>query len=73
LLIANSTAKGLAQRLHMPLYRLGFPIFDRLGNGQRRTVGYAGTIQLLFDLGNIFLEADEEDAHALVHAWRQDI
>jgi nitrogenase molybdenum-iron protein alpha/beta subunit len=48
--------------LNIPLYRLGYPIFDRLGNGQRCTVGYRGTIQLLFDIGNLFLE--QEEAHA---------
>ena len=71
LLIANSNAKTLAKRLDIPLYRLGFPVFDRLGNGQRCTIGYGGTTQLLFDIGNIFLEADEHAAHAQVHGWRE--
>ncbi|MEM8807649.1 MAG: bifunctional nitrogenase iron-molybdenum cofactor biosynthesis protein NifEN [Cyanobacteria bacterium P01_G01_bin.38] len=71
LLIANSNAKALSKSLDIPLYRMGFPVFDRLGNGQRHTVGYDGTIQLLFDIGNIFLEADESAAHAQVHAWRE--
>ncbi|MFW9263834.1 bifunctional nitrogenase iron-molybdenum cofactor biosynthesis protein NifEN [Nostoc sp. CALU 546] len=59
LIIANSHAKAIARRLGIPFYRLGFPIFDRLGNGQRCTVGYRGTVQLLFDIGNLFLEAEE--------------
>ena len=71
LLIANSNAKTISKRLGIPLYRLGFPVFDRLGNGQRYTVGYDGTTQLLFDIGNIFMEADEAGAHAQVHAWRE--
>lgn len=71
LLIANSNAKTISKRLGIPLYRLGFPVFDRLGNGQRYTVGYDGTTQLLFDIGNIFMEVDEADAHAQVHAWRE--
>ncbi|MGF1568569.1 MAG: bifunctional nitrogenase iron-molybdenum cofactor biosynthesis protein NifEN [Nodosilinea sp.] len=71
LLIANSNAKALAKTLDIPLYRLGFPVFDRLGNGRRSTVGYDGTTQLLFDLGNLFMEADEENAHELVQSWRQ--
>ena len=70
LLIANSNAKAISKRLGIPLYRLGFPVFDRLGNGQRCTVGYGGTTQLLFDIGNIFMEADETSAHDQVHAWR---
>ncbi len=59
LLIGNSHLAAIARRLHLPLYRLGFPIFDRLGNGQRCTVGYRGVMQLLFDLGNLFLEQEE--------------
>ena len=71
LLIANSNAKAIAQRLGIPLYRLGFPVFDRLGNGQRCTVGYGGTTQLLFEIGNIFMETDEVSAHEQVHGWRE--
>lgn len=62
LAIASSHGAGSARRLGVPLYRLGFPIFDRLGNGLRTTVGYRGTCQLLFDLGNIFLEAEASHA-----------
>ncbi|MEO0825120.1 MAG: bifunctional nitrogenase iron-molybdenum cofactor biosynthesis protein NifEN [Cyanobacteria bacterium J06635_15] len=71
LLIANSNAKALSKSLDIPLYRLGFPVFDRLGNGRRCTVGYDGTTQLLFDIGNLFMETDEAHAHAQVHAWRE--
>ena len=46
-------------------------MFDRLGNGHRCSVGYEGSIQLLFDIGNIFMEADEAHAHAQVYAWRE--
>ncbi len=70
LLITNSNGAAISRQLHIPLYRMGFPIFDRLGNGQRCTVGYRGTVQLLFEIGNIFLERDEEKAHAQVHGWR---
>lgn len=66
LLIGNSNVAAIARRLQIPLYRLGFPIFDRLGNGYRCTVGYRGMMQLLFDLGNLFLE--QEEAHAKPHA-----
>jgi nitrogenase molybdenum-iron cofactor biosynthesis protein NifN len=59
LLIGNSNVAAIARRLHIPLYRSGFPIFDRLGNGQRCTIGYRGTTQLLFDIGNLLLEQEE--------------
>lgn len=58
LIITNSHGKGVSERLHIPLYRMGYPIFDRLGNGQQCLVGYRGTIQLLFDLGNILQEQE---------------
>ena len=71
LLIGNSNLKALSENLQIPLFRLGFPIFDRLGNGHRCTIGYGGTTQLLFEIGNIFLESDENHAHDQVHAWRE--
>ncbi|TVQ43206.1 MAG: nitrogenase iron-molybdenum cofactor biosynthesis protein NifN [Gloeocapsa sp. DLM2.Bin57] len=58
LLITNSQGKTLSEKLQCPLYRLGYPIFDRLGNNQRCLVGYRGTMQFLFDVGNLFLELE---------------
>jgi nitrogenase molybdenum-iron cofactor biosynthesis protein NifN len=71
LLITNSNGTAIAKKLGIPLYRMGFPIFDRLGNGQRCVVGYRGTTQLLFDLGNLFLEAEEEEAKHHYQTLRQ--
>jgi nitrogenase molybdenum-iron cofactor biosynthesis protein NifN len=62
LLITNSQGKAVADRLGIPLYRQGIPIYDRLGNGFSCKVGYRGTIQLLFDIGNLLLEHEEEKA-----------
>lgn len=59
LLITNSHGSSISKKLGIPLYRQGMPIFDRLGNGYFTKVGYRGTIQLLFDIGNLFLEAEE--------------
>lgn len=59
LLITNSNGARVAKKLGIPLYRQGIPIFDRLGNGHRCSVGYRGSIQLLFDMGNLFLEQEE--------------
>jgi nitrogenase molybdenum-iron cofactor biosynthesis protein NifN len=63
LLITNSQGKATADRLGIPLYRQGIPIYDRLGNGFSCKVGYTGTIKLLFDLGNLFLEHEAVRAH----------
>lgn len=63
LLIANSNANAIANRLGLPLYRQGMPIFDRLGNGFFTKIGYRGTMQLLFDIGNLFLAQEEAQSH----------
>ncbi|GAB1541127.1 nitrogenase iron-molybdenum cofactor biosynthesis protein NifN [Scytonema sp. NUACC21] len=59
LLIANSHAGAIAKRLKIPLYRQGIPIFDRLSHSRLPKVGYQGTMQLLFDIANLFLEKEE--------------
>ncbi len=63
LIITNSHGKRLAEKLNTSLYRLGYPIVDRLGNGSRCLVGYRGTMQFLFDIGNIFIEQEERATH----------
>ncbi|MBN3960113.1 nitrogenase iron-molybdenum cofactor biosynthesis protein NifN [Nostoc sp. NMS8] len=63
LLITNSHGVAISQRLKIPLYRQGIPIFDRLDSGQFCKVGYRGTIQLLFDIGNLFLEQEIRVKH----------
>ncbi|MHC5726398.1 MAG: nitrogenase component 1, partial [Nostoc sp.] len=63
LLITNSHGVAIAQRLKIPLYRQGIPIFDRLDHGQFTKVGYRGTMQLLFDIGNLFLEEETKVKH----------
>ncbi|MEH2261725.1 nitrogenase iron-molybdenum cofactor biosynthesis protein NifN [Nostoc sp.] len=63
LLITNSHGVAIAQRLKIPLYRQGIPIFDRLDHGQFTKVGYRGTTQLLFDIGNLFLEQETKVKH----------
>jgi nitrogenase molybdenum-iron protein NifN len=59
LLVGNSHVKAIAKRLSVPLYRLGIPIYDRLGNGLFTKVGYRGTMELLLGMGNLFLEQEE--------------
>ncbi|ACC84198.1 nitrogenase iron-molybdenum cofactor biosynthesis protein NifN [Nostoc punctiforme] len=63
LLITNSHGVAIAQRLKIPLYRQGIPIFDRLDHNQFTKVGYRGTMQFLFDIGNLFLEAEAKIKH----------
>lgn len=64
LLVASSHGAGSAARLGIPLLRLGFPVYDRLGAQHRLTAGYRGTLALLFDLANALLEGAPGGSHA---------
>lgn len=56
LLITHSHGRQAAQRLNKPLLRIGFPVFDRIGNAHRRMVGYRGTMDLVFEVANLMLD-----------------
>lgn len=60
LLITHSHGRQASERLGIPLHRAGFPMFDRLGAGHRLSVGYRGTRDLIFEIGNIFIEHAHE-------------
>jgi nitrogenase molybdenum-iron protein NifN len=55
LLVTHSHGRQAAERLQIPLFRIGIPVFDRLGPGQQVTVGYRGTRNLIFDVGNLLM------------------
>lgn len=60
LLMGNSHLASLANRMKLPLQRMGFPQYDLVGGYQRTWIGYRGARQLLFDLANMVLD---EHAH----------
>lgn len=60
LLVTHSHGRRAAQRLGVPLYRVGFPVFDRLGIQHRCSVGYHGTRQVLYDLANLIASKHHE-------------
>jgi nitrogenase molybdenum-iron protein NifN len=62
LLITHAHGRQMAQRLGLPLFRTGIPMFDRLGAAHQLNVGYRGTRDRLFELGNILI-AHGTDAH----------
>ena len=69
LLVTHSHGRQAAERLEVPLFRAGIPMFDRLGAAHRVSVGYRGSRDLIFELGNIFLaQAHEPDPDT----WRHD-
>ena len=53
ILITHSHGRGAAHRLHLPLVRAGFPIFDRIGAQDVCRVGYRGTRAFLYEIANI--------------------
>ncbi len=55
LLIGNSHAVQSAERLGVPVLRVGFPLFDIVGGYQQTRIGYRGARQTLFDLANLAL------------------
>jgi nitrogenase molybdenum-iron protein NifN len=69
LIVANSQARQAADRLHVPLFRMGMPIFDRLGTAHITTVGYRATRDLIFAIGNTLMAVDHEPTQA---TWVRD-
>jgi nitrogenase molybdenum-iron protein NifN len=53
LLITHSHGRQMAERLGKPFLRIGFPVFDRVGNAHRCSVGYRGTMNLVFEVANL--------------------
>ncbi len=62
LLVAHSHGRQAAARLGIPFYRAGLPMFDRLGAAHKTSIGYRGTRDLIFEVGNVFIESQHEPA-----------
>ncbi|MGJ0506879.1 MAG: nitrogenase iron-molybdenum cofactor biosynthesis protein NifN [Methylocystis sp.] len=56
LLITHSHGRQASERLQIPLYRMGLPMFDRIGAAHDLSVGYRGTRDLIFRMGNMFID-----------------
>ncbi|MBF0267596.1 MAG: nitrogenase iron-molybdenum cofactor biosynthesis protein NifN [Alphaproteobacteria bacterium] len=73
LLITHSHGRGMAERLDIPFFRAGFPQFDRLGAQHQTMVGYRGTRDLIFSVGNLLMEHGHDhvpvaESRKLIHA-----
>jgi nitrogenase molybdenum-cofactor synthesis protein NifE len=67
LLVANSNGRQAAAKLKIGAHlRTGLPVFDRLGAHQKMWVGYRGTLNLVFEVANLF-QANAKDAQKLAH------
>ncbi len=56
ILIGNSYGSRIAEEEKIPLFRLGFPIFDRIGAQRISVTGYNGGIRLVDSITNLILD-----------------
>lgn len=70
LLVTHSHGRQASERLGIPLMRVGFPIFDRLGSQHRLTIGYEGTRNLIFETANIFQANRQEPTPQSLNPFR---
>jgi len=66
LIVTHSHGRQPAARLNKPLMRIGIPMFDCIGAAHRMYVGYRGTRNLIFDLGNLMID---QIAHHGPESW----
>ena len=63
LMIGGSDARLMAKENDIPLVRVGYPVYDRVGYHRRPIVGYNGGIQLMDLITNTVLEKYYEPEH----------
>lgn len=56
LIMTHSHGRHPAQALGLPLLRVGFPQFDRIGAQHQLSVGYRGTQARVIELANLFID-----------------
>ncbi|MEG3619928.1 nitrogenase iron-molybdenum cofactor biosynthesis protein NifN [Magnetovibrio sp. PR-2] len=71
LLLGNSHCVQSAGRLGVPLLRAGFPQFDILGGFRKTWMGYAGTRDAFFDLGNLMLSTHKGEVEPYASTYAQ--
>ncbi|MGR8929848.1 MAG: nitrogenase iron-molybdenum cofactor biosynthesis protein NifN [Gammaproteobacteria bacterium] len=71
LLIGNSHAVHSAERLALPVLRVGFPLYDIIGGYQKTWIGYRGTRQTLFDLANLVINFAHEEIEPYYSPYAQ--
>lgn len=57
LLLTHAHGRQAAERLGVPLLRVGFPVFDRIGVQHRCLLGYRGTRDFIYEIANTFIAA----------------
>jgi nitrogenase molybdenum-iron protein beta chain len=62
LLVGNTYGKYISRDENIPLLRVGFPIYDRVGHQYFPTVGYRGALRLVEKMLDIFMSIQDRDA-----------
>jgi len=63
LVISHSHGRRVAGRLGAKYFSAGFPVFDELGAAHRLSVGYRGTRDLIFAIGNLLMAEHGHEEH----------
>jgi nitrogenase molybdenum-iron protein beta chain len=61
-IIGDTHGKFIARDAKLPLFRFGFPVFDRVNMHRSPIIGYQGAIRMLTEICNKFIEIGDETA-----------
>jgi len=56
ILFGNAYGASIADKYNIPLYRIGFPIFDRVGTQRISFLGYTGGIKFVDEVTNMIID-----------------
>jgi nitrogenase molybdenum-iron protein beta chain len=59
-IIGDTHGKFAARDAKIPLFRFGFPIFDRVNLHRRPLIGYQGVINMVTEICNRFIDIRDE-------------
>ncbi|MDR0521854.1 MAG: hypothetical protein LBH00_08405 [Planctomycetaceae bacterium] len=62
ILMGNTYCKYIARDMDIPLLRIGFPIYDRIGHSYEPVMGYKGGLSLFIKLLNTLMDRIDRDA-----------
>jgi nitrogenase molybdenum-iron protein beta chain len=58
--IGDTHGKFLARDARIPLFRFGFPVFDRVNKHRVPIIGYQGAINMLTEIANTFIDLKDQ-------------
>lgn len=61
-IMGNSYCKYICRDMDIPLLRIGFPIYDRIGHSYVPVLGYRGGMHLLLKLLDLLMDRQDRDA-----------